>query len=268
MNDIINQQECQEEKRGYYAVIPAQVRYDKSLPDKAKLLYGEISALVNAEGFCFASNDYFARLYGCTIGTIARQMGQLEKAGYILRELEKDQTGQVVRRKIMLAVSTSDAHPHINFDNTPYHFCREGGIKNDKDNISIINNKKENKKEKTGSKKTTPSEEDFQPMPLFEDWIRLNFSDSESQLKNELYLALKRFMENRVTIKKPMKSKAAVTALCNRLARLTHADLEQMVELLDTATVNGWQSVYAGKDAPKAKGAPDGKEDEGRYVPL
>lgn len=260
MDDITNKSECQEEKPGYYAVIPAQVRYDPELPDKAKLLYGEISALANAEGFCFASNDYFARLYGCTIGTVARQVGQLEKAGYIRRELEKDQTGQVVRRKIVLVLSTADAQPHINFDNTPYQFCREGGIKNDKDNISIINTKKEkeNKKEKESG-----GGEGFQPMPLFEDWIRQNLGNHPRERKNSLYRALERFVENRIALKKPMKSKAAVSALCNKLVKLTYGDTERMVELLDTAVVNGWQSVYAGKDAPV-----ETKADEEKYICL
>ena len=35
------------EKPSYYAIIPANVRYDKRLTDKAKLLYGEITCLTN-----------------------------------------------------------------------------------------------------------------------------------------------------------------------------------------------------------------------------
>ncbi len=71
----------------YFAQIPANVRYDKSLKPNAKLLYGEITALTNREGFCWATNEYFAALYEVENETISRWISQLRNAGYIDVEL-------------------------------------------------------------------------------------------------------------------------------------------------------------------------------------
>jgi len=67
----------------YYAIIPATVRYDKAIPAGAKLLYGEVTALSNQFGYCFASNGYFARLYGCTPQAVSKWFKQLEQARYV-----------------------------------------------------------------------------------------------------------------------------------------------------------------------------------------
>jgi hypothetical protein len=68
---------------GYYAIIPATVRYDKSLPQGAKLLYGEISALCNKKGFCWARNEYFSELYETSERTISAWIQRLRDAGHI-----------------------------------------------------------------------------------------------------------------------------------------------------------------------------------------
>jgi DNA-binding MarR family transcriptional regulator len=74
-------------QKGYYAIIPANVRYDKELPSSAKLLYGELTALSNEKGFCWATNEYFAELYGVHNKSISRLISQLEKKGYVKSEL-------------------------------------------------------------------------------------------------------------------------------------------------------------------------------------
>ena len=98
----------EDNRPSYYAIIPSDVRYDDSIPANAKLLYGEISALIGAEGYCFASNDYFAALYKTTRETIARQLTKLEQAGHIRRVIERDKSGQIVARKLYLKVSMPD----------------------------------------------------------------------------------------------------------------------------------------------------------------
>jgi hypothetical protein len=70
----------------FYAIIPADVRYDRSLKPNAKLLYGEITALCNKEGFCWADNGYFADLYQVSKETISRWISQLELAKYLKLE--------------------------------------------------------------------------------------------------------------------------------------------------------------------------------------
>lgn len=72
---------------GYYAIIPADVRYSSKLSPNAKLLYGEITALCNREGFCWSSNKYFADLYKVDSGTISRWVSQLIKAEFIRVEI-------------------------------------------------------------------------------------------------------------------------------------------------------------------------------------
>lgn len=73
----------------FYAIIPADVRYDKHLKPNAKLLYGEITALANRDGFCWAGNEYFAELYDVDNKTISRWISQLVGSGYLEIEVLK-----------------------------------------------------------------------------------------------------------------------------------------------------------------------------------
>ena len=70
------------DKPNYYANIPANVRYADITPN-AKLLFAEITALLQMNGVCFASNQYFSKLYGKNKVTISRWISELKRNGFI-----------------------------------------------------------------------------------------------------------------------------------------------------------------------------------------
>ena len=70
-------------QKNFYAIIPAFIRYDKRLPMLSRFLYGELTALCNEKGYCWASNRYFAELYEVSIETISRYIAKLKEFGYI-----------------------------------------------------------------------------------------------------------------------------------------------------------------------------------------
>ena len=79
----------EENKVNYYAVIPATIRYSKDLKANEKLLYGEINALANKYGYCYAKNRYFAELYNVSIETVSRWFSHLQELGFIRIEIKK-----------------------------------------------------------------------------------------------------------------------------------------------------------------------------------
>lgn len=91
----------EEVKVNYYSVVPAEVKYNNELTERAKLIYGEISSLSNKIGYCFATNGYFAKLYKCTNRTIQNAISKLQEKGFIKVEIENKN-----QRKIYITTNT------------------------------------------------------------------------------------------------------------------------------------------------------------------
>ncbi len=99
------------QKPGYWAVLPATVRYDQQLPEGAKVLYAEISSLTYETGYCFASNEYFRKLYRWSERTVQRHLKALESGGYIRIE---DGDGGAGRRRIYAGINPLAQNPDKN----------------------------------------------------------------------------------------------------------------------------------------------------------
>ena len=90
-------------KPNYYAVIPAEVRYNKNLTPNAKLLYAEITALCGMNGKCIASTQYFCKVYEVSRASIQNWLKLLEKNGYITRDVKYRQgSKEILSRSIKL----------------------------------------------------------------------------------------------------------------------------------------------------------------------
>jgi hypothetical protein len=141
----------------YYAIIPANVRYDTRLIPSAKLLYSEITALCNKEGYCWASNNYFAKLYGVSIKTVSGWVAQLTEFGYTTTELiYKENSKQVENRYIRLC----GYPPHENV-HTPIH-------EKVKDNTTSNNNTSNTSKAEPCKEETTKGNSTLIPLVIKE----------------------------------------------------------------------------------------------------
>ena len=118
-----------EDSPSFYAIIPANVRYDKNLKANEKLLYGEITALCNLKGYCWSKNLYFANLYSVSKNTISIWINDLKKYDYIdVDMIYKEGTKEIEDRYIRIKVGCITKNSV-----TPI-------TKNGEDNTTVVNN--------------------------------------------------------------------------------------------------------------------------------
>lgn len=131
----------------YYAIIPAQIRYDADLKPNEKLLYGEITALSNKYGYCNAGNAYFAELYKVEKKTISSWVNRLKDKGYIDTVIVYEDK-KVVERRIYVETKRTTAKVGIPIHQKVEGYPSESGDpihKKMEYNNTSINNKEEEK---------------------------------------------------------------------------------------------------------------------------
>lgn len=169
--------------KSYYAIIPANVRYDENLTPNAKLLYGEITALCNERGYCWASNSYFAKLYKVSNTSISLWIKQLKDNGYIeVQQNYKQGTKEILNRYLSILKGGIEE-----ILNTPPQ-------ENLKDNNTLINNTINNtyNKEKPEKQKSDYSDSfnifyklynhPVNKQPAFKEWKKI-----DTELHQKIY---------------------------------------------------------------------------------
>lgn len=213
------------QSKSYYAIIPANVRYDADLTPNAKLLYGEITALCNEKGYCWATNKYFADLYGVSKVSISKWIRCLSEAGYIQTSVIcKEGSKQIDNRYITIV-----NEPIKEKFNTPITKVNEPIKEKFKDNntSNIPNNTTSNKKKERKASSY--------------DAILEAVSDDELR---DLYYE---YIKMRKLIKSPMTDKALVM-LINKVHKLEPVSIERQKQMLENAITSNWKSVYPLKE--------------------
>lgn len=219
----------EEQQKSYYAIIPANVRYDKDLAPNAKLLYGEITALCNEKGYCWASNQYFAELYGVSVLSIKRWVNSLVNKGYVYRTLTYKPNSKEVDKRI-LSIDSG-----IKIDTTSVQKCYDpsikndtsSSIKNDTDNNTSINNTFNNTniyKEKNIKKESVNS-------------VISSYTENK-----DLQDALHGFVEMRNKARKPLTVRAMKLSL-NKLNELALDDVTK-IAIVNQSIVHSWSTFY------------------------
>ena len=235
------------ESPGFWAVIPAQVRYDPKLPPNAKLLYAEISALTNAHGFCWASNAWFAERFDMQPKSVSVLIGKLAKAGYVAVETDTNQNNEN-RRKIYLQMLPPPGYPLKNGDGYPlkngdgYPLKNGGGLpkkteQNNKYNIIIPPISPTGKTaEEYYAEALRPK---YMPMDVFHAIGDYCGEDAE------LMMAWMGWAEMRYRTKKPVATVSTVRRACNKLDELSEGFRDYKLGLLHKATDRGWRGLFA-----------------------
>lgn len=174
----------------YWGIIPASVRYDQNLSCMQKIIFAEISALQNLNGVCFATNNYFSKIYDVHKNTVGKWINELEKKGYIKSKLiYKNNTKQVEKRLLFLCIDP------INQNIDTYQ--RKDGYP--------INEKIEDNNINTNSKTTTTILEKKETVELinrdiaFEYFTSYGFDSSEFKYEFERFKILND--KNKQTVK-------------------------------------------------------------------
>lgn len=234
------------EQPGFWAVLPANVRYDRELTPNEKILYTEITAMTQAVGYCYASNKYFASLYGVAEPTIRRYIQHLREQGYIQVMMEGNE------RRIYQVLKAPDipedgalknergAHPvsgALKNERGPAQNRAADPLKNERKNNTRDNNNINN----TGAGARAKGEQKWSD-------VFLRWATEHKKIDCGLCEALMDFGEFRQSGKHPLTARAAQLSLraLDKLAEAVAPGLRDAykIDVLNQSIQRGWEGLF------------------------
>lgn len=231
-----------------WAIIPAAVRYDPSIPPNAKLIFGEIAAKTNIYGYCFASNQWFADRFQMKPDTVQGLIKKLEAAGYVIVQIDQHNPNSHKRhifttQKAFTFLPPPEKNPGV----TPGK--KSGGHPPEK--IQGTPGKKSGAppyRENNNLKYTPISPPAWMPLDVLRaisDWC----GDDQEMME-----AWMEYAKMRHRINKPVSTVGTVKRGCQDLKRHSKGDRAYMLAMLRKATDAAWRGLFPldEKDEPKA----------------
>lgn len=215
------------EKPSYWGIIISEVLHSTVLTSDEKILFTHISTLQQKEGYCYASNKYFADAMNTTRETASRRISKLEKLGFIKTLIfYKDDQKTIDYRKITLLIPPSipiDSSVNTPLDatsNTPI----DAGIK---DNNTRVNNTSKNKK-------------NIQKRSTDQIVKALVIPNSEVDI-----FLIQSFIRHREETGYPF-TQTALSHFVQKLEVLKRQN-ENIEEMIETAIISGWRNIFPNK---------------------
>ena len=254
LNEKVNnfyseEKNIEQDNPGYYSVIPANVRYDVELCPNAKLLYGEITALCNKKGYCWATNRYFAKLYQVDAITVSRWINQLIKKGYIFSIIKyKEATKEIEKRILSLSPLKNIEEYDNNFVKGGINNFVKGGINNFvKENNTSINNTSINKKERKEEIEKISSQLSFE---------KINLKNEETKNEENVFEQKKVFKkENEKSFNDLIEKYTQNENLRFELNLLSNSD-DEKIEIVQESIMNSWIGFFPLKPYEKTQKRP------------
>jgi biotin operon repressor len=117
-------------KNNHWVLIPPII-YSSDLPDKAKILHGRIMALSDKEGYCYATNGFFAEELCITKQTVSQYISRLRDEGFVTVQILYQADGKTVKTRYLTPLLSKTL---IGIKQNPKDSIRE--------KFSVINNTK------------------------------------------------------------------------------------------------------------------------------